>query len=69
MEHVYVVVNKSMMMLGIFTTWENLQMAMAALKESGESKAYYAKVEVDTFDKLLPNFWTMHYEKLEEVVF
>lgn len=68
MKHVYLLVNKSMMLIGIFTSKKKLQMAMDVTKEVGEQKKiYWAEVETNCFDSLLPNFWIMHYEKLNEV--
>ena len=68
MKNVYLLINKSMMLIGIFTSWKRLQMAMDVAKEVGKQrKIYWAKVETNGFDSLLPNFWIMHYEKLNEV--
>jgi len=64
----YILVNKSCMLLGIFTSKKKLDIAIQAMKTvTEESFAYYAKVEANTFDSLLPNFWTMHSEKLTRV--
>lgn len=64
----YILVNKSRMIMGLFSTHESLDMAIKVLKESGESRCYYVEVSVDDFDSILFNFWTMHPEKLNEVI-
>lgn len=64
----YILVNKSRMILGLFSTKKNLTMAIKVVKEKEpDSKFYYQKVCVDNFDNILINFFTMHPEKLIEV--
>jgi hypothetical protein len=58
-----------MMIVGIFSSRRKLQIGIDVAKLAGDSKVYWAKVELNFFDSLLPNFWTMHYEKLNEVIF
>ena len=64
----YILVNKSMMILGIFTSKKKLNDAVAAIRSTGDTgKLYWQKFVPNTFDSILPNFWTMHFEKLNEI--
>lgn len=64
----YILVNKSRMLLGVFTTKETLNMAIKVLKdkESG-CLLYYQEFEPDTFSSVLIPFWTLHSEYLIEI--
>ena len=64
----YILVNNSRMILGLFSNKTNLNIAIKIIrKETPETILYYQEVKVDTFDSVLPNFWTMHPEKLIEI--
>lgn len=64
----YILVNNWKMILGLFTdkTWLN-NAIKAVRKNTPEITLYYQKVETNTFDSTLFNFWTMHPEKLIEI--
>ena len=56
------------MILGLFSNKTNLNIAIKIIrKETPETILYYQEVEVDTFSSVLPNFWTIHPEKLIEI--
>lgn len=64
----YILVNKSRMILGLFTDETWLNSAIQAVRESDpHCVLYYQKVEVNTIDSTLINFWTIHPEKLIEI--
>ena len=64
----YILVNNSRMILGLFSNKTNLNIAIKIIrKETPETILYYQEVEVDTFSSVLPNFWTIHPEKLIEI--
>ena len=66
----YVLLNKSRILLGLFTSKEMLNMAIKAVKINNPDscyKLYYQKVEVDTFDSTLMQCFTMHPEKFIEI--
>jgi len=64
----YILVNKSRMILGLFTDKTWLNSAIQAVRESDSNGVlYYQKVEVNTIDSTLINFWTIHPEKLIEI--
>jgi hypothetical protein len=64
----YLLVNKSYMLMGVFTTENMLFTAISLLKEnSDDSCVYYMEFTPDQFDVNLPIFWTMHFEKLKKV--
>lgn len=55
--------------LGVFSTLETLNFAIRVVKinHPEEHKLYYQKIEIDTFDSTLIQFFTMHNEKLIEL--
>lgn len=64
----YILVNKSCVILGLFTDKTWLNSAIQAVRESNSNSVlYYQKVEVNTIDSTLINFWTIHPEKLIEI--
>ncbi len=64
----YILVNKYRMILGLFTDKAWLNSAIQAVRESDpDGVLYYQKVEVNTIDSTLINFWTIHPEKLIEI--
>lgn len=64
----YILVNKSRMILGLFTDKTWLNSAIQVVRESDpRCVLYYQKVEVNTIDSTLINFWTIHPEKLIEI--
>ncbi len=64
----YILVNKSRIILGLFTDKTWLNSAIQAVKESDpDCILYYQKVEVNAIDSILINFWTIHPEKLIEI--
>ena len=64
----YILVNKSRMILGLFTDKTWLNSAIQAVRENDPNGVlYYQKVEVNTIDSILINFWTIHPEKLIEI--
>lgn len=66
--NMYILVNNSRMILGIFTTKEKLDYAVKVVRDNEDIKRlYYQKVETDIFDKTLLNFFTLHPEKLIEI--
>jgi hypothetical protein len=64
----YILVNNSRMILGLFSNkiWLNKAIEIVR-KDTPETILYYQEVYVDTFDSVLPNFWTIHPEKLIEI--
>ena len=64
----YILVNKCLMILGLFTdkTWLNSAIQVVRKSDPG-CILYYQKVEVNTIDGTLINFWTMHPEKLIKI--
>ena len=64
----YILVNKSRMLLGVFTTKETLNMAIKVLKDKEPGcLLYYQEFEPDTFSSVLIPFWTLHSEYLIEI--
>lgn len=64
----YILVNNSRIILGIFTTKEKLDLAVKVVRDNEDIKRlYYQKVETDVFDNTLLNFFTLHPEKLIEI--
>jgi hypothetical protein len=64
----YILVNNSRMILGLFSNKTKLNNAIKIVRENTpETILYYQEVKVDTFSSVLPNFWTMHPEKLIEI--
>lgn len=64
----YILVNKSRMLMGLFTTKKNLNLGLAVMRANEPNCiAYYQKVDVNMFDANLFQFWTMHPEKLIEI--
>lgn len=64
----YILVNNSRMILGIFTSKTWLNNAIEVIREDKPGTIlYYQKVEVNTFNTVLPNFFTIHPEKLIEI--
>lgn len=64
----YILVNNSRMILGLFTTKNWLNSAIEVVREDKPGTIlYYQKVEVNTFNTVLPNFFTIHPEKLIEI--
>ena len=64
----YLLVDKSRIALGIFTSKDTLNMAIKVCRSAEpHSKLYYQKIDVDVFDKTILQFFTMHPEKLIEL--
>ena len=65
----YVLLNNSRILLGIFTSKEMLNVAIKAIKIDNPDcyRLYYQKVDVNTFDSTLMQFFTIHPEKFIEV--
>ena len=64
----YIFANKSRMIIGIFTTKQMLDAAIAVAKhDDPDAKFYYMEFTQDVFDYNLAIFWTMHPEKMIEV--
>lgn len=64
----YILVDKSCILLGIFTDLDKLKVAADVVKtKKGVDIMYYQEIGVDMFDKTLINFNTMHPEKLNIV--
>ena len=64
----YILVNKSRMILGLFTDKTWLNSAIQAVRENDPNGVlYYQEVGVNTIDSILINFWTIHPEKLIEI--
>ncbi len=64
----YILVNGSRMILGLFQnkTWLNNAIQVVRM-DNPNAILYYQKVKVNSFNTILPNFWTMHPEKLIEI--
>lgn len=64
----YILVDNHRMILGLFTdkTWLNTAINVVR-KDNPGTTLYYQEVEVNTFNSILPNFWTIHPEKLIEI--
>jgi len=56
------------MILGLFQnkTWLNSAIQVVRM-DNPNAILYYQKVKVNSFNTVLPNFWTMHPEKLIEI--
>lgn len=54
---------------GVFTDIDKLNLAIRAIKisDADVSKLYYQEIEVNNFDAILLQFFTMHPEKLIEI--
>ena len=64
----YLLVNKSHIALGVFTTKETLNMAISVCRTNEPGcRLYYQYIIVDTFDSTLIQFFTMHPEELIEI--
>lgn len=64
----YILVNNSRILLGVFTSKEWLNNALEIVKEQNpESTFYYQKIEPNEFNSTLFNFCTMYPEKLIEI--
>lgn len=64
----YILANKSRMIIGIFTTNWMLKSAIAVAKhDDPDAKLYYMEFTPDVFNYDLAIFWTMHPEKMIEV--
>ena len=64
----YILVNNHRIILGLFEnkTWLNNAIEVMREKEP-DTILYYQYVEVNSFEPILFNFWTMHPEKLIEI--
>ena len=64
----YILVNRYRMILGLFTDKDWLNKAIETIrKDEPECILYYQEVEVNSFNTVLPNFWTIHPEKLIQI--
>ena len=64
----YILVNGSRMILGLFQNKTWLSNAIQVVRmDNPDAILYYQKVKVNSFNTILPNFWTMHPEKLIEI--
>lgn len=64
----YILANKSRMIIGIFTNKQMLDVAIAVAKhDDPDARLYYMEFTPDLFDYNLAIFWTMHPEKMIEV--
>jgi hypothetical protein len=64
----YILVNKSRILLGIFTDKNWLNAAITAQRNSyGDDVLYYQEIVPNEFSSVLINFWTMHPEKLIKI--
>ena len=64
----YIFANKSRMIIGIFSTKEMLDVAIAVAKHDDPyAKFYYMEFTPDVFNYDLAIFWTMHPKKMIEV--
>ena len=64
----YILVDNHKMILGLFSNKTWLNKAIEVVREDNPGTIlYYQEVKVDTFDSVLPNFWTIHPEKLIEI--
>lgn len=64
----YILVNRYRMILGLFTDKDWLNKAIEIVrKDEPECILYYQEVEVNSFNTVLPNFWTIHPEKLIQI--
>ncbi len=56
------------MILGLFTDKDWLNKAIETVrKNEPECILYYKEVEVNSFNTVLPNFWTIHPERLIQI--
>lgn len=64
----YILVNNYRIILGLFEnkTWLNSAITVMREKEPG-TILYYQYVEINSFEPILFNFWTLHPEKLIEI--
>ena len=63
----YILVDNHKMIRGLFTDKNWLNEAIKVIREDKSNTLYYQEVEVNTFDTILINFWTIHPEKLIEI--
>ena len=64
----YILVNGSRMILGLFQNKTWLSNAIQVVRmDNPDAILYYQKVKVNSFNTVLPNFWTIHPEKLIEI--
>ena len=64
----YILVNNSSLILGLFSSKETLCIAAEVVRENrADRKLYWKEVKVDNFDKTLLGFHTIHPENLNEV--
>lgn len=64
----YILANNSRMILGLFTSKNWLNNAIKVIRDNNPGTIlYYQKVTVNTFNTVLPNFFTIHPEKLIEI--
>ena len=64
----YILVNGSRMILGLFQNKTWLINAIQVVRmDNPDAILYYQKVKVNSFNTVLPNFWTIHPEKLIEI--
>jgi hypothetical protein len=64
----YILVNNARMILGLFSDKTWLNNAIKVVREAKPGTIlYYQKVDVNTFNTVLPCFWTMHPERLIEI--
>jgi len=64
----YILVNNSKILLGVFTSKKWLNNALKVVKKQNpESTFYYQKFVPNEFNSTLFNFWTIHPEKLIEI--
>lgn len=64
----YILVNGSSMILGLFQNKTWLSNAIQVVRmDNPNAILYYQKVKVNSFNTVLPNFWTMHPEKLIQI--
>ena len=64
----YLLADKSRIALGVFTSKETLNNAIAVCRTNEPySVLYYQEIKVDVFDSTLIQFFTIHPEKLIEI--
>ena len=64
----YILTNHSGIILGLFTSIEQMNQAISVINEHGDTrKLYYTKVIENVFDNKLTDFFTMHTENLIEI--
>ena len=63
----YILVDNHKIIRGLFTDKKWLNEAIKVIRKDKSNTLYYQEVEVNTFDTILINFWTIHPEKLIEI--